>query len=75
MPHGPKKEDEEADDEDNVDDDDYENDNLLTDNRDRKTIFMHQRSATTTAEKRSSLSRAHTVTSRATTEAPLSDTE
>ncbi|KAB5530979.1 hypothetical protein PHYPO_G00135600 [Pangasianodon hypophthalmus] len=73
MPHGAKKEDEEADDEDHVDD--GENDNPLTNNRGRKTTFMHQRSSTTTAEKRSSLSRAHTVTSRATTEAPLSDTE
>ncbi|XP_060798087.1 protein phosphatase 1 regulatory subunit 36 [Neoarius graeffei] len=75
MPHGAKKEDEEVDDEDHVDDDDDENNNLLTDNRVRKTTFMHQRSATMTAGKRSSLSRAHTVTLRATTEAPLSDTE
>ncbi|XP_053469015.1 protein phosphatase 1 regulatory subunit 36 [Ictalurus furcatus] len=78
MPHGAKKEEEDADDEDHVDDDDDdddENDNLLRNNMGRKTTFMHQRSATTTAEKRRSLSRAHTVTSRATTEAPLSDTE
>ncbi|KAK2836553.1 hypothetical protein Q7C36_014422 [Tachysurus vachellii] len=79
MPHGATKEDDEADDEDNFDDDDDDDDdddeNSLTVNRGRKTTFIHQRSRRTTAEQRSSMSRAHTVTSRATTEAPLSDTE
>ncbi|KAI5091690.1 protein phosphatase 1 regulatory subunit 36, partial [Silurus meridionalis] len=75
MPSGAKMDDEEVENEGTVDDDDNENDNLLTDHWSRKTSFMHQRSATTTAEKRNRLSRAHTVTSRATTEAPLSDTE
>lgn len=77
MPSGAKKEEEKVDDEDRVGDDDGddENANLLTNIRSRKTSFMYQRSATGTEEKRSSLSRAHTVTSRATTEAPLSDTE
>ncbi|KAK3512129.1 hypothetical protein QTP70_031241 [Hemibagrus guttatus] len=70
---GAMKEDDEANDEDHFDDDDDEN--LLTINRGRKTTFMHPSSGRTTAEKRSSMSRAHTVTSRATTEAPLSDTE
>lgn len=73
MPHGDQKEDEEVDDEDQVDDD--ESDNPLTSNRVGKTTFMNQRSTTMSAEKRGSLSRAYTVTSRATTEAPLSDTE
>ncbi|XP_053348856.1 protein phosphatase 1 regulatory subunit 36 [Clarias gariepinus] len=65
---------EELDHEDQVQDDDT-NENHLTNNKDRKTTFMHQTSAIMTGEKHSSLSRAHTVTSRATTEAPLSDTE
>lgn len=74
MPHGATREDDEADDEDNFDDDD-DDENSLTVNRGRKTTFIPQRSRRTTAEQRSSMSRAHTVTSRATTEAPLSDTE
>lgn len=65
---------EELDHEDQVQDDDT-NESHLTNNKDRKTTFMHQTSAIMTGEKHSSLSRAHTVTSRATTEAPLSDTE
>lgn len=70
---GAMKEDDKADDEDHFDDEDDEN--SLTINRDRKTTFMHRRSGRMTAEMRSSMSRAHTVSSRATTEAPLSDTE
>ncbi|KAG7317008.1 hypothetical protein KOW79_019306 [Hemibagrus wyckioides] len=70
---GAMKEDDKAADEDHFDDDDDEN--SLTINRGRKTTFMHRRSGRMTAEMRSSMSRAHTVTSRATTEAPLSDTE
>ncbi|TSK31332.1 Protein phosphatase 1 regulatory subunit 36 [Bagarius yarrelli] len=68
-PNGAVKEDDEAEDKNYAE---YDDENPLTINRVRK---MYQKSVPTTAEKHSRLSRAHTVTSRATTEAPLSDTE
>ncbi|XP_072530997.1 protein phosphatase 1 regulatory subunit 36 [Salminus brasiliensis] len=66
---------EEGDNEDSSDEEESENDEARSRVTESKISFKGQRSATATAGKRSSLSRAYTMASRATTEVLSSDTE